>query len=529
MYPENPPILPSASCRRFRFPCRATLLAAFAGLILAFLPAKAHATKYGEISLAQMVTVAELIIVAEIVPTGDEADIKVVEVLKGRPPNGFTFSGSIRPDPSGGQEKRIAWFPGTIRPDPSGEQERRMKSFSRNVIVPLDSKSSSVRHIFLLLEDYQGNKPPTHTAYGKPETEKARILEILKMSEDPAPFVKDGKYVGDTALIHVLGVKFHGLRMEGTRDPVLQRYLESNIFIEKYLPWLRLRQDVTFTFDSSREVPLQVADFKAEGSMADFIRKFLADPGFGSDYKLKEAKLPARFTITLDTLGPGKAGGLTAAEASAFLREQLDSGNEEVVKTAYAALMSMRDTEAVPAAIQMLQHPDLKLRKQAAYFLARARDPRSISAIAAAIDALPPCIRYAHEGYNEDQNQLSKALGQAVSSIRSPELLPALKQATAKGYAGDNFAFTLSQMGDESAFEPMLSHLRNPRADHYPDDLITLVNRSNLPVEDWMDDSFWSEQREEKKRHSERWIAWWEAHKAELRIVRTWEEAYQMK
>lgn len=511
MHPENPSIRSSAFCRRFHFSGRASLLAAVAGCVLTFLPmSPLHATSYADVSLAEMVTWSELIIVADVVPTEDKADFKVVEVLKGTPPDGFTLTGHLSTYEMGGKEKHSIVFSG-------------------DVSIPLNDPSTPVRHIFLLRSNPTGMPVTSNPTCGQPETEKARIREILSMVENPVPFVKDGKHDGDTGLIHVVGEKFRRFPVEGDPDPVLKLYLAGNLFIEDLLPWQRVRQEIKFTFDASREVQLQLVDYDEEGAIADFIRHFSSNPRFGSDRKLKEAKLPAQITITLDTHGPEKAGGLTSAEASGFLREQLDSDKEEVVKTTYEALMKMRDTETVPVAMKMLLHPDRKLRKHAAIFLTRARDPRSIEAIAAAIDALPPCIRYSREGYNLEEEELSSALGYAVASIKSPAMLPALKRAAAKGYAGDRMAITLSQLGDESAFEPIITHLRDPKVDHYPDELITLVKRSNLPVEDWMDDGFSSEQREEEKRHSERWIAWWEAHKAELRIVRTWEEAALME
>jgi HEAT repeat protein len=181
------------------------------------------------------------------------------------------------------------------------------------------------------------------------------------------------------------------------------------------------------------------------------------------------------------------------------------------------------DLDAVSIAIGMLGHPDNKFRSHAAKFLSYAKDPRSIEALVTALDELPPCIRYGSKDYNPEVQQLSIALGSALRNLRDVRTVPALKRAIRKGYS-DWLALTLSRLGDESAVEPLLFQLRN--ADLYYDAsyLVTMIERSNLHVEPWMKESPRSDDDAGRHRMGNQWLEWWEAHQADFRIVRSWEE-----
>lgn len=529
---KNLPVCLHFMDRPSRLSPQGSLLGAIAVSIFALLPIRSlHATSYAPIGLAEMVETADLIFVAELVPSEDKLNAKIGEVLKGVPPQGFEFSGTIVPYPSGeGKIKRFAGF---------GE-----------AAVQLDDLTLSSRRIFFLNANQEGRLRTSHPACIVPEETKPRVLEILAMTEDPAPFVKSKRYAGDVNLIYLLGERFQSLSIAVPDVPELEAYLRANLFIVEEMPWQRTRFTISFTFEPSRKQPLQMAKLEAKGAVPDYIRKIAVTEGFGKWARAANEKLPPEFSVTVDTNGPEKIGGLPFAAAAAFLREQLRPekvevigaaytalaklmntkseqprpGKVEVIATAYTALAKLKDTETVPIANEMLRHPDREFRRQAALFLAKAKDQRSIEPICVAIDELPPCIRYSSKGYNRVEDELSQALGYAVLKFHDPRFVPALKRAALKGYAGDWMALTLAQLGDESAFEPLLSHMRNPEVDHYPNELITMVDRSNSQKEPWMLETFSSNERAEKKRQSLHWIEWWEAHKAEFRIIRTWEE-----
>ncbi len=483
-------------------------------VVVFLLPAKRlNAETYRDIGFGEMIERSSLILFVKLTPAGERLDVQVEEVLKGERPRELETSWKIHSFKSDGVEMRYAEFGGAP-------------------IVPVDVLVASKRWVLFLRADDKGRLVPFHHDGLKPEEQKKRISEILAMRRNPAPFVASAKYAGDTDLIYSLGVQFFAVHVSAPAVPELEQGLKSFLHpglpLYDEIPWQHSRFTIPFTFQSSRQPMLQMKAFAAKGVLPDFIRKLDAAHEFERYAAAAKDKLPPEFVVTVDTTGPPKVGDLTFGAAADFLRSQLRSEKLEVVKAAYVALANLLDSDAVPIATGMLRHPDRKFRREAAKFLAYAKDPRSVEPLCAALDELPPCIRYGAKGYNDDDHELSGAVGEAVRNLRDPRTVPALKRAALKGYAGDWIAMTLSKLGDETAFEPLLSHLRKPDVRHYPDELVTMIQRSNLPVEPWMKKGLSSDDRAGERLRATRWIEWWDAHQKEFRIVRTWEEACRL-
>jgi hypothetical protein len=456
-----------------------------------------------------MVEGSSLIVLVKLTPAGEKFDIQVAEVLKGVPPRTLLIPSQISSYKSEGLERRSAAI--------------------GHALVDLDALTPTNRRIIFLREDDMGRFSTFHPACVQPEDQRNRVLEILAMRRDPARFVASAKHAGDTDLIYLLGVQFYALRITAPAVPLLEKYAQPYAPVSDEIPWQRTHFTVRFTFQSARKPMLQMEPLAAKGALPDFIRKADAMGAFEKSDWSERVKIPPEFGVTVDTNGPQNVGGLSFAAAANFLRTQLRLEKLDVIQTAYTALAKLMDSDAVPIAIEMLNHPDRKFRREAAKFLSYGQDPRCLEPLCAALDALPRCIRYAAEGYNEDDHELSGAVGKAVLNLRDPQTVPALKRAAFKGYAGDWIAMSLSRLGDETAFEPLLSHLRDPSADHYTGELLTMVQRSNLPIEPWMKAGFGSEDREGKRRHTARWLEWWDQHKKGFRSIRTWEEVQQIE
>lgn len=484
---------------------------------LTLLPARwLHATTYQDIGLGHMVEISTLILLVKLTPAGEKLDVQIEEVLKGVPPRKLVIHSKISSYKSNtGLEKRRAWF---------GDAAN----------VDLDELVAANRRIIFLQADDGGRFLTFHPSCLQPEGQKKRVSEILAMRRDPAPFVAAGKYGGDLDLIYMLGVQFFAFHVSSPTVPALE--LESFFHpgwsspLYEELPWQHSRFTIQFTFQSSRRPMLQMKPFAAKGVLPDFVRKLDSAQEFERYAASVGEKLPPEFDVTVDTTGPKSVGDLTFVAAADFLRAQLRSEKLEVIRAAYLALANLLDSDAVPIAVEMLRHPDRKFRREAAQFLAHAKDPRSVEPLCAALDELPPRIRNPSNGYNGGDHGFSEAVRTAVRNLRDPRSVPALKRAALKGYAGDEIAMTsLSRLGDETAFEPLLSHLRNPDVGHIPSGLVTMIQRSNLPVEPWMEKGLSWDDKAGIRLQATRWIEWWDAHKKEFRIVRTWEEACRLR
>jgi hypothetical protein len=493
-------------CLRF-FKFRSAILAI---AILSLMPVcLVHATDYAYLGLGKMVERSDLIIVAKLTPSGKKLETKVEEVLKGNLPQGFELSGGInsyRSSQEGGKEIHYGGFGGDTR-------------------VTLDDPTSSIQRILFLRIGPNGEAQTFHPACIEEVEKKQRVMEILAMAKDPAPFVISRKYAEDVDLIFSLGIRFYAFRILAPAVPELEKHSAAGREIPEEMPWQHISLKLSFNYEPSRKPMLEMTPFDAKGPIPDFIRKCEGFGVFDSLIKETKVKLPPTFSVTLDTNGPAQVGGLTYAATAAYLRKQLESEKLEVIKASYEALEKLMDSDSVPIAIEMLKHPDRKFRSEAAIFLSYAKDPRSVEPIIKALDELPPCIRYAEPSYNQEDDELGTSLGRVVLNLSDPRTIPALKRAALKGYAGDWLAITLSRLGDESAFEPLLSHWRNPNVNHYGNELVMLIKRSNMKVEPWMEESLWSDDRAGKLRQASQWLEWWEKHKAEFRVIRTWEES----
>jgi len=475
------------------------------GLLLTLLPCRLlHANDYGPLGLGEMMAKSHLVVIANVKPSAGKLDVKVVEVLKGIPPPEFVIPTTTYSYQTQGREIPCAVFGDVAE-------------------IKLDDLPASSRWILFFRSDHERGFRTFHPACVQPETKKPRVLEILAMNQDPAPFIAAPQYAGDLDLIHTLGVRFTACHLTAPAVPSLETVNGSTDFNSEEIPWQHTRFTLHFTFLPPRKPMLQMAPFEAQGALPDVIRILDSLQWFDKFAREAHDPLPPEFDVTLDTTGPKNIGGATFADAADFLRTQLRSDNVNVVAAACRALTKLMDLEAVPLAIGMLGHPDNKFRSQAAKFLSYAKDPRSIEALVTALDELPPCIRYGSKDYNPEVAQLSDALGRALRNLRDARTVPALKRAIRKGYS-DWLALTLSRLGDESAVEPLLFQLRNAGLYYDASYLVTTIERSNLQVEPWMKEAPMSDDNAGRHRLGNQWLAWWDAHQADFRIVRSWEE-----
>lgn len=407
-------------------------LTATALSIASVLPVRAETT--ARFGLGHLVELTDLIVVADLVASGDKVEAEFVSVLKGQLPEDFRLSGSITKQWSERGQVPMATFAGHPLIEVTGERTKGITF----LIFP---------------EQRPGTSGIISFSCVQPAAMKPRILELIAMYDDPAPLVRSRKHNRDLEMIHLLGERFHSLRIEGLDRPGLGLRDENlsekeqkarilySLFSDESVPWERTRLTVPFTYVKTRTPAFQLADFKEQGPMPDYIRKRSAGFDVGNHWNL-----PPTFSATLDTRGPEKVGQLPFAEAAAYLRELVRSGDSEVRSQAYDALARMRDNGTVPLALEMLREPDRKARGPAANFLASAKDPRAAESISTAIDELSPHIPARSEGHDEEEENLASSLAHAAKKLMDPQMLPALKRAVSKGYT--EFASVVSGLGD---------------------------------------------------------------------------------
>ncbi len=490
---------------RFPFVCRIILLLAISiGLL--------RANDYGPLGLGELVEGSSLILLVKIVPNGEKFDVEIAEVLKGVPPKDLVIDQRTYSDLVDGREKRGLTFGGDT-----------------NVYV--EDLTLSKYRILFLFEDESGGFIAGHPACLQLAEKKERVVELLAMMRNPAPFVMSSKYAGDVDLIYVLRREFYPIRVSAPALPALEESVRHEQFSgawREYMPWQRTRFTLHFTYQDARTPKLQMAPFYGEGVLPDFIRRVDSFQGFERIATRAKEAVPPEFDVTVDTTGPTTVGDLTLADATEFLRGQLQSDRVEVVQAAFQALADLLDSAAVPIAIRMLESPDPAFLREAVVFLGYAKDPRSIDSLCKVIDDLPP---FASERYDKDRqfSELCSAVNEAVRNLRDPRIIPALERAVLKGYSGDRISEKLGELGDETAFEPLLSHMRNPKEFLDSGPLVTMVERSNLPVEPWMNETIQYDDHPGKERQSARWIEWWKMNKGKFRIVRSSEESQSLR
>lgn len=469
--------------------------------VLAVLPlGTLRATDYLQLGIGELVATSDLIVSAELAPAGDMLEVRPGEVLKGAVPGAFKMRGKAL----FAREKQteINWD------EPSDDDD-----------VLLDEDASKNHWIVFL---WNGER--YHPGCLQPESMKQRVLEVLAMEKDPAPFVRSGKHDEDRDLVFLLGERFRAFRIEGVADrgayhqeegstgEELKESLVYQLLAEDEVPWEPVRLTISFTYDPDRKPPLLTDGFNAQGAIADFIRKKESTSSYRENTFGKGGKLPPRFSVTLDTRGPEKVGGLTRAEATAFLISRLGLEDEEVAREAHKALVKMRDSDAVTAAIGILKQENPHLPSRALQLLGKTKDPRMLEKIGAALDALSEEA----DGDKDTNNRRMQTLVRLLPE--GPGKLPVLRRAMTKGYSGILIASAVAENGNEEDFELLLASLRNPAAIPQTKPLATMVKRSNHKTEEWMNDLGTGESQGQDALR-ERWLNWWEANKNDFKIA----------
>lgn len=208
-------------------------------------------------------------------------------------------------------------------------------------------------------------------------------------------------------------------------------------------------------------------------------------------------QLPIHLRCELDTRLPARAGELTADDAVRFVRDRLGAKDPDVVVAALDALRQMHDVESLPSVERLLRHGNAWVVSRAADLIVRLRHRTSLPAL---IDAL---AAYGASPLRGSDYRAANALVCAVERFGvTGEALPQLRQLARQG-ARRAIAAVGHYSMDPSDIELLRAIRGGTRG------LLTLVDRSNRPVEEWM----------AKPAAYPRWDTWWAVHGSAIRII----------
>lgn len=473
----------------------------------------ARATDYRLLDLRELTEMSAVIVLVDFTVKGELLKSEIKEVLKGEAPKGFQIESAIhsytRPVNSP--------FPREEGVKPK-EEVVRYALFGHDARIGIDDLQSSSRRLVFLKPDGGDSLQPFHPGCIQLAKERDRVLRMLAMGRNPAPFLAAPENAGDLDLIYILGERFFAFQLSFVGAPGLPPHRDHQVEgMPAALPWQRIRLAIDFTYQADRDPQLQSAPLAAQGALPRLFRKVGEMGDWRGLVPGTDDPPPARFSMIVDTTGPEKVGETTQAEALSFLRAQLRSSKMEVVREAYTALIKLLDLETVPAAIEMLRHAEPKWQAEAARFLSYAKDPRAVEPLCAALEALPPRLEkepseLVSEGEPDD------VMVAALMQIGSPKALPALKRAALKGHPKSGIGDALGRLGDQREVEPLIEGMATQSGEYNNSHLLALVWRSNCPAEPWMKEGLTTGDEKERLHRRDLWQQWWARNKEKFRV-----------
>ena len=207
-----------------------------------------------------------------------------------------------------------------------------------------------------------------------------------------------------------------------------------------------------------------------------------------------------------------QVGALSRDGAVDYLRGLLRTAETPVVLAGLGALSRMRATAAVPEALALLEDRPTAVVVAALGHLGTSRDPRAVAPVRAILKG----SLYGPSASDE----VSRAACKALAAYDDPAVIPELAMALQAGIEEANRI--LLRLEDPEVIAWILDQDGEPLSGTAVQCLYWLVRRSNQPPESWMRWNGWpcSEPGE-----TARWRDWWQAHRADFKLVRSLAEA----
>jgi hypothetical protein len=365
--------------------------------------------------------------------------------------------------------------------------------------------------IFFLREGESGYALSEFGGYMGMDQAKA-VQMAVDMAADPGPFLDLRKCPENVDVIHVLGERFGRWSISSNEVPNLQeswwglKVFEEIPWDEKHLVTLQCVSDPKNGFKVS------VTSVQPPGALGERVKYRLL---LNDEWPVPRESLPLRFAVMFDARLPEAVGSATAERATSYLRDRLASANPEIAMAALMALAKMRDRDAVPRVLALLDHADRRVLLKAIEFLGWSRDPRAVRPLCSLLDAKAP-------QYPKDFD-ISNSAAEALGRIGAAEGRPHVERAACHGVY--RAAEALGALGNAESFPTLLKAFQeDPRRCYEVDNaLYWLVRRSNKNTEPWMHDEKGTRQALQIARIP-RWTAWWRANQDGFKVVKSQRE-----
>ncbi len=301
--------------------------------------------------------------------------------------------------------------------------------------------------VYFLTKDGAGYAPFHFDSYKGMDHVKA-VRAAIAILADPGPFLDVAKSPENVDTIYVLSAGFGRWSISSKEISSLQESWQGWRLYEEG-PWDEKRVvTLQCATDASNGFTVGVASAEPKGALSECLKYRLL---INYQWPTARQSLPPRFAVTLDARLPERVGSATAEKAMSYLRDRLSSADPEIVLAALLALAKMRDRDAVPHVLSLLEHKDERVRIKAIEFLGWSRDERTVKPLHSLLDAKAP---HYHKYY-----AISDSAARSLEQIGSAESLPHLERAAC--YGVERAANAVCALGRQESFEIMLNGLRD--------------------------------------------------------------------
>lgn len=324
---------------------------------------------------------------------------------------------------------------------------------------------------------------------------------------DPGPLCDPARHPPSEEILYVLAYLFDPVRIHSAKAPEVAARL-NRPHAKEPLPWnYQGTLELKCGPNPARPRRLEVLILDPDNEVTRQFRLPLMDAG---SVDREDPEIPSFFPLTIETRPNVSRGSMSHQDAVAYMRGCLKSPDARLQRGAIWGLARMRDLEAVPEVIGMIDHEEEEIAKLALRFLERSRDRRALDPLCRLLEAnMTP---------HADRHALSEATARALEAIGDGSATPILEKAARHGVESASQA--LLKLGRPESFEVVLGTERGGQLPHSAQvTLYWLVYRSNKSPEPWM--SPLNKQSADQMASPGKWRKWWEQNRSGFKLVRS--------
>lgn len=383
---------------------------------------------------------------------------------------------------------------------------------------------------FVVQADSQGRYRIWHPSAVIPKKRGNELLRLLEIRKNPKKYLHAKPSEMDDALAFLLGNLFRSARSSCQEYPPLGGSLVVTFWDKEGSPGSLWPWDadevgtVHMKPDPENDDTLHVTVVGKPNALTQKLSEkiqlsWMHEPDRETFRHYKDLDQTG-LTFTIDNRKIQEARGISRKAAKAYLHVCLESKEEVVVLQALRALNLMQDTESIPMVLSLLEDDRGEVVWHAAEFLSRSRK---------STDDIAGRLIDAYKRY--EAQPPSGEIMRYMVRINHPKIAAFVEQAAVEGDPNAVWICALPWVATDGTIGKVIGAMKKT-PDIYEETMLTfvfnqIIRRSNKPLEPWMKVSSLSQEEELKLRP--RWIAWWEKNKEGLRLIRSNEEAEQIR